>query len=120
MGSVNDAIKLHSSGFSCSGAVLGAYHEEAGLTSSEAASMARPMAGGKLVKCGAVLAAEAVIRQKFPEEIAAKKIEAFENEFISMNKSINCLELRGLGGGQKLRSCRGCVTDSCEILEKLL
>lgn len=87
---------------------------------AEAQTMARPLAGGAKVKCGAVLGAEAVLRGKYPESLAEKKVREFEEAFTSMNGSLNCRELRGLAGGRRLRSCSGCVSDSAEILEKLL
>jgi len=37
-----------------------------------------------------------------------------------MNGSLICKELKGVGTGKVLRSCRGCVMDSAELLEKLI
>ena len=49
-----------------------------------------------------------------------QKIKEFEQEFISMNKSVICRALKGIGTGKILRSCRGCVTDSAEILSEII
>ena len=70
-------------------------------------------------KCGAVLAAEYVLAKMFPEN-AQEKIEQFEKEFTGMNKTLLCRELKGGLAGKPIRSCRGCVTDAAELLEKML
>jgi len=114
------AIEYHKSGLSCSASVLNAFRNEISLDEKQALLTAMPMAGGKMTKCGAVLAAEYVIKNKYPDDIAEKKIKEFEQEFISMNKSVICRELKGTGTGKVLRSCRGCVMDSAEILSEII
>ncbi len=120
MGKADEAAALHAGGSSCSGAVLGAFASEAGLSAPEVSRLAGPMAGGKMIKCGAVLAAEEVLKRKYPKETAEKKIEEFEAAFTGKNQSVVCREIRGLTGKGRLRSCRGCVTDSAEILEEMI
>ena len=46
-------------------------------------------------------------------------VAAFEKEFTDMNRSLMCRELKGALTGAPLRSCRGCVTDAAEILERM-
>ncbi|MBR1592062.1 MAG: C_GCAxxG_C_C family protein [Ruminococcus sp.] len=114
------AVEYHKSGFSCSAAVLNAFRDEIFMDEIQALSAAAPMAGGRMIKCGAVLAAEYVIRNKYDGETAERKISEFEKEFASLNQSLVCKELKGAGTGKVLRSCRGCVSDSAEILERLI
>ena len=76
------------------------------------------VAGGRMEKCGAVLAAEYVLSKRFPDS-ADSKCAAFEKEFTDMNCSLMCRELKGALTGAPLRSCRGCVTDAAEILERM-
>ncbi|MBP3760218.1 MAG: C_GCAxxG_C_C family protein [Ruminococcus sp.] len=114
------AIEYHKSGLSCSASVLSAFRNEISLDEKQAVLTAMPMAGGRMTKCGAVLAAEYVIRNKYPDDIAEKKVNDFEKKFISMNKSVICRELKGTGTGKVLRSCRGCVMDSAEILSEII
>ena len=114
------AAEYHKSGLSCSASVLSAFRDEISIDEMQAVAVAMPMAGGKMTKCGAVLAAEYVLRNKYPDDIAEKKIKEFEDEFSSLNKSLVCRELKGTGTGKVLRSCRGCVTDSAEILGKII
>lgn len=107
------AIKNHKSFYSCSASVLCAFADEAGIDEKEAKTAAAPFAGGRMGKCGAVMAAEYVLACKYGKD--SDKINEFEAEFTSRNRSVMCSELRG-----GLRSCRGCVTDAAEILENML
>ena len=103
---------------SCSAAVLHAFREDAGLSENDASAAAAPMAGGKMGKCGAVLAAESVLARKFGRN--DPRIAELDARFKQMNQSLLCKELRGDLTKKRLRSCRGCVTDAAEILEELL
>ena len=64
------AVVNHRCYNSCSASVLCAFAETAGLSDGEARALAGPMAGGRMGKCGALLAAETVLAQKFGEEQA--------------------------------------------------
>ncbi len=114
------AINNHKNGYTCSGAVLCAFADDAGMTEEQAFTVSRPFAGGRMVKCGAVLAAEQVLIEKYGEEGAADKIAELERRFTEMNSSVVCRELKGFGTGKVLRPCRGCVTDAAAILEDML
>ena len=117
---ITKAVEYHKSGFSCSAAVLNAFRDEISISEIQAMSAAKPMAGGRMIKCGAVLAAEYVLRNKYDGDTAERKISEFEQEFTERNKSVVCRELKGIDTGKILRSCRGCVSDSAGILEKLI
>ena len=114
----NKAVENHKSFYSCSASVLCAFADEAGMSEQEARAAAAPVAGGRMGKCGAVLAAEYVLSKRFPDS-ADEKLAAFEKEFTDMNRSVICRELKGALTGSPLRSCRGCVTDAAEILERM-
>ena len=113
------AAEYHKSFNSCSASVLRAFAEDAGISDSDAKKTAAPFAGGKMGKCGAVLAAEYVIEKKFGAGSESKKA-LFDQQFTDMNKSLMCKELKGSLTGKPLRSCRGCVTDAAELLEKMI
>ncbi len=110
----NQAVANHKKFYSCSASVLCAFADQIGMSQQDAKAAAAPFAGGRMGKCGAVMAAEYILEKQFPDS-ADEKITEFEDEFIQKNQSLMCSELRG----KKLRSCRGCVTDAAEILEKL-
>lgn len=116
----DQAIENHKSGHTCSTAVMCAFADDAGINAEQAWKEAMPFAGGKMGKCGAVLAAELVLKKKFGEEKAAAKIAELESRFMAMNSSVMCRELKGMGTGKVLRTCRGCVTDAAVILEDIL
>lgn len=116
------ASSIHAKGYSCSGAVLAAFADELGMSDRQAVRTAAPMAGGAKIKCGAVLAAEYVLDKKANEQgnSSADFISEFEKRFKEENTSVICRELRGGLGAPRLRSCRGCVEDSADILEQML
>lgn len=113
-GRAEKAVDNHKNFYSCSAAVLCAFTDEAGMTEQEAKIVAAPFAGGKMGKCGAVLAAEYVLAKKYGKD--SEQIAKFEKSFTDMNKSLMCREIRQ----KKLRSCRGCVTDAASLLEKMI
>ncbi|MBO6230464.1 MAG: C_GCAxxG_C_C family protein [Ruminiclostridium sp.] len=116
---VEKAINNHKNFYPCSAAVLCAFSDEAGLSEQEAKQAAMPMAGGKMGKCGAVLAAEYVLEKKLGSDAVSAKAE-FEKRFTEMNRTLMCKELKGALTGKIIRSCRGCVTDAAEILADIL
>ena len=77
------AVENHKHFQSCSASVLNAFCDDAGMTAAEAAAAAAPMAGGRMGKCGAVLAAETVLAKKFGA--SDPRIAAFEEKFTGMN-----------------------------------
>ena len=110
------AVSNHKKFYSCSASVLAAFHEQAGLTEKSAKEAAAPFAGGKMGKCGAVLSAEYVLKEKYGED-SEELVRDFEKRFIDTGKgSVMCADLRGKG----TKSCRACVTDAAEILEEIL
>lgn len=116
---VENAINNHKNFLSCSASVLSAFADAAGITEQEAKKTAAPFAGGKMGKCGAVLAAEYVIDKTCGDRADAVKAE-FERRFTEMNRTLMCKELKGALTGKPIRSCRGCVTDAAELLDEIL
>lgn len=106
------AVNNHKNWYSCSGAVLCAFADEAGLTEREAQKLAAPMGSGRMGKCGAVLAAERVLEEEYGREAAKPCCAELEKAFIEKHGSVRCRDLMG--------SCRRCVTDAAAILEGLL
>ena len=113
MGKLADqAVNNHRNYHSCSAAVLCAFHEMAGLSEQQAEKEAAPFASGRAGKCGAVMAAEYVLKQVYNKD-AEGKIAEFEKKFMNHHKgSVMCHDLMG--------SCRACVTDAAWILEDTL
>ena len=112
------AVKNHKSFYSCSASVMCAFADEIGISEQEAKTVAAPFAGGRMGKCGAVLAAEYILSQKYGDR--NERITRFEKMFTDANRSVICRELKGALTGSPLRSCRGCVTDAAEMLDIIL
>ncbi len=116
---VEKAIENHKNFYPCSAAVLCAFADETGMSEQDSRKAAMPFAGGKMGKCGAVLAAEYVLEKKLGADAEELKAE-FEQKFKEMNQTLMCKELKGGLTGKPIRSCRGCVTDAAELLDKML
>ena len=116
---IEKAVNNHKNFYPCSAAVMCAFCDDAGMPETQARSEAMPFAGGRMGKCGAVLAAEYIIDKKYGEKAPALK-QQFEERFSEKNISLMCAELKGRLTGKPLRSCRGCVTDAAEILDDIL
>ena len=113
MGKLSEAaVSNHKNWYSCSASVLCAFAGEAGLTEREAQKLAAPMGSGRMGKCGALLAAERILEEKYGRNEAKIRIEELEREFAGRRGSVHCRDLMG--------SCRRCVTDAAEILEEIL
>ena len=112
----DSAVNNHKSFKSCSASVLMAFADRIGINEAEAKNIAAPFAGGRMGKCGAVMAAEYVLEQLYGDN-AAQKIEKYEADFIATDKgSVMCEDLRGKVPG----SCRACVTDAARLLEEMI
>lgn len=110
---VEKVKKLHRSGYGCAQAIYCGFGDLIGISESEAARIAGPYSGGRKGKCGAVLAAELFLKNKFENP---KQEDEFERKFIQMNQSAICQELRG----KRLRSCAGCVEDAAVLLAEMI
>ncbi len=105
------AVNNHKHFNTCSGSVLAAFCDKIGIDETSAKLIAKPYAGGRMGKCGAVMAAEYVLQEYYKDDAPAK-IAEFEEKFMAADKgSIMCKDLRG--------NCRACVTDSAGILEQM-
>ena len=107
---INEAVAMNRSGSSCSASVLKAFCEEAGLSAAEAGRIASPMAAGRMGVCGAVLAADYVMKSKGLGDKVIEKVFAAEVG------SAQCREIRRNG----LLPCVKCVQKASELLAKEL
>ena len=99
------ARNLHSKGNNCSISLYGAFLEDTKLDGNIPAP--RSIAG----KCGAVLAAEKILRELGKE----KNIEEFEKEFISKFGYLTCIDLM-----RTERRCNDYVGESANLIDKIL
>lgn len=99
------ARDLHSQGNNCSISVYKAFLEDTKLDGS--IPTPRSIAG----KCGAVLAAEKILKECGKED----KIQEFEKDFISKFGYATCIDLM-----RTERRCNDYVGDSASIVDKIL
>lgn len=108
------AVEYMNGSYSCSQSVLCAFCDDAGLTHDDAKKIAAPYSGGRKIKCGAVCAAEIVLKNKFGED--TNLVDEFDKKFQAKVGAINCRDIRS----KNLRPCVGCVEDSAAILENMV
>lgn len=111
---VSKAVEYMGGAYSCSQSVLCAFCEDAGISHDDAKKIAAPYSGGRAIKCGALYAAEMVLKNKFGDD--TNLVEEMDKEFQEKVGAINCRDIRG----KNLRPCIGCVEDSATILEKII
>ena len=131
MGNRKDkAAELHGNRHTCSQSVACAFSDLVDIDEAVLKDMVRRYSGGAYKVCGAVMGAYTIVNllngnvdAENPaswdnnDEELLRKIEA---RFKERNQTVDCKELKGIGTGTVLRSCRGCVEDAAEILEELL
>lgn len=99
------ARKIHKQGNNCSYSVYTAFKEDTKLNGEF------PAPRSEKGKCGAVLAAEKILRELGYED----KIEEFEKEFISEFIYITCANLM-----KEDRKCNDYVGKSAELIDKVI
>ena len=124
------AIELHKNRYTCSQAVACAFCDLVDVDESTMKDMVRRYCGGAYKVCGAVMGAYVIVNylkgNVNPDNPAepirddVKLLNEIEKRFKEKNSSVVCKELKGIGTGNVLRSCRGCVEDAAEILEELI
>ena len=124
------AIELHSNRYTCSQAVACAFCDLVNVDEDTMKDMVRKYSGGAYKVCGAVMGAYVIVNYlndnvnlENPAEPIKEDIELLneiERRFKEKNTSVLCKELKGITTGTVLRSCRGCVEDSAEILEEIV
>lgn len=128
---VEQTIVNHNKGYNCAQAVACAYADLYDVSEKDAfrATEAFGRGMGSMSTCGAVSAmvylvglqlSDVNLEQPRSKMACYKKITEMTDAFTEKNKSIVCRELKGIGTGEVLRSCQGCITDAAELVEKYL
>ena len=128
---VAKAVENHKSGYNCAQAVACAYCDLMGVDKAEALKMTEAFGFGMgtMGTCGAVSAMAALTGMKLSDgnlsKPATKKqcykmMKEMTKKFEEKNKTVICAELKGINGGNVLRSCDGCIEDAAKIIEEVL
>ncbi len=128
---VKKAVDNHHSGYNCAQAVACAFCDLFGVEEEEAFRMTEAFGFGMgtMGTCGAVSALAALTGMKLSDgnldkpsskKQCYKMMKQMTNAFKEKNKSVICAELKGVNGGNVLRSCDGCVEDAARIAAEYL
>ena len=128
---VAKALENHKKGYNCAQALTCAYCDLFGCGEEEAFKMTEAFGFGMgtMGTCGAVSAMAALTGMKLsdgnlekPEtkKQCYKTMKEMTKKFSEKNKTVICAELKGVGGGNVIRSCDGCIEDAARIVEEVL
>ena len=132
MNYVEKAKENHKKGYNCAQSVVCAFADQLGVDEQTAYKLSEAFGsgmGGRLETCGAVTGAYMVLGMKNSDgELGSratrmdtyKLVKKVTAEFEKKNNSVLCKELKGITGGQVLRSCPGCVEDAAKIVAEIL
>lgn len=123
------AMELHHKGYNCAQAVVCAYADLFGMDEKTAFSISEGFGagmGGMQSTCGAVTgilmlagmknSSGELMVEKPTKASTYKLAKELTAKFEEKNTSSICREIKGLSGGEVLRSCDGCIEDACCIL----
>lgn len=132
MDRVQKALENHKKGMNCCQAVACAFADALGVDENTVFAMGEGFGagmGGMECTCGAISGAVILAGLKN----SSKDVEnpttkgktyglskAIVKEFETKNGSVVCKELKGIGTGQPLRSCDGCIEDAARLAQKIL
>lgn len=125
------AQELHEKGYNCAQAVLCAYCGRLGLDEDTAYKMAEGfgLGMGMMEICGALTGAFMLAGYQrsagtdHPGETKAQTYQltkTMAQAFREKNETYLCRELKGVTDGRVRRSCPGCISDACELVENFL
>lgn len=130
---VLEAAKLHKAGYNCCQAVICAYADLLGIDektcfrASEGFGLGIAKEYRTCGSCCAMIIAAGLKNSDGDVAAPKSKLATFDlghrmiDLFEAKNGTSSCKELRGTDGvTDRIRSCRGCVMDCAEIIEKVL
>lgn len=108
----------------CAQAVIATYADVVGITEQQAMNLGNAFGSGMgnmEGTCGALTGAAIIVGLATGDKLRSRKVMTkIMNQFQERNGATQCKLLKGVGTGQVLRSCEGCVADASELLENEL
>lgn len=108
----------------CAQAVIATYADVVGITEQQAMNLGNAFGSGMgnmEGTCGALTGAAIIVGLAKGDKLRSRKVMTkIMNQFQERNGATQCKLLKGVGTGQVLRSCEGCVADASELLESEL
>lgn len=108
----------------CAQAVIATYADVVGITEQQAMNLGNAFGSGMgnmEGTCGALTGAAIIVGLATGDKFRSRKVMTkIMTQFQERNGATQCKLLKGVGTGQVLRSCEGCVADASELLENEL
>ncbi len=108
----------------CAQAVIATYADMVGITEQQAMNLGNAFGSGMgnmEGTCGALTGAAIIVGLATGDKLRSRKVMTkIMTQFQERNGATQCKLLKGVGTGQVLRSCEGCVADASELLENEL
>lgn len=108
----------------CAQAVIATYADMVGITEQQAMNLGNAFGSGMgnmEGTCGALTGAAIIVGLATDDKLRSRKVMTkIMTQFQERNGATQCKLLKGMGTGQVLRSCEGCVADASELLENEL
>jgi len=108
----------------CAQAVIATYADVVGITEQQAMNLGNAFGSGMgnmEGTCGALTGAAIIVGLATGDKLRSRKVMTkIMTQFQERNGATQCKLLKGVGTGQVLRSCEGCVADASELLESEL
>ncbi len=129
---IDRALAFHKKGFNCAQAVACAFAEEAGYEEKELFRLTEGFGlgmGGTLGTCGAISGAVLLAGLKNScgdTERPVSKGQTYQlskaiiGGFQEKNGVTACRDLKGIGAGNVIRSCDGCIEDATALAAEIL
>lgn len=129
---VQKAIENHSKGYNCAQAIVCTYCDLFGMNEEDAFKLSEAFGAGMgnmNGPCGAVSGlymlaglkkSSGSIENGMTKSQTYKDVNQLGDEFVEMNKTLICRELKGLDGTGMKRTCSGCIEDAAKLVEKYL
>ena len=108
----------------CAQAVIATYADMVGITEQQAMNLGNAFGSGMgnmEGTCGALTGAAIIVGLATGDKLRSRKVMTkIMTQFQERNGATQCKLLKGVGTGQVLLSCEGCVADASELLENEL
>lgn len=129
---VEETIKKHDIGYNCAQSVACTYCDLVGVDEELMFRLTEALGGGmggKEATCGAVSGACVLAGMKASTgnlKAPNSKKDSYElskeivRQFIELNGSVVCKEIKGTETGKVLRPCEDCIKDAAKIAERVL
>ena len=129
---IKKVIEKHSKGYNCAQAIVCTYCDIFGMSEEDAFKISEAFGAGMgdmNGPCGALSGvymlaglkkSSGCIENGITKSKTYRYVNELGQEFVNMNTTMICKELKGLDGNEIKRTCSGCIEDAARLVEKYL